>query len=137
MSDFSPIATAVLDSLSEGVVVFDPQGRVVHANTSGREILEDVGMGGADADSLLPKLGRRGARIASLWSDGRKLGEAVILPPASESGTLAEQERDAILDTLRVTGGRLTESARRLGISRTTLWRRLRAYGLERGALKR
>ena len=41
-----------------------------------------------------------------------------------------ERERQAILDTLQVTHGKLAETARRLGISRTTLWRRLRAYGL-------
>src|SRR5256884_1759115 len=35
-----------------------------------------------------------------------------------------------IFDTLEVTHGKLAETARRLGISRTTLWRRLRAYGL-------
>src|SRR2546422_2518332 len=60
-----------------------------------------------------------------------ELGEVVFLPGASgDSPTLAERERQAILDTLEVTHGKLAETARRLGISRTTLWRRLRAYGL-------
>ena len=35
------------------------------------------------------------------------------------------------LDTLEATQGKLAETARRLGISRTTLWRRLREYGLK------
>ena len=65
---------------------------------------------------------------------GSKLGEAVYLPSseAVQGQTLAERERDAIIRTLDSTGWKLTESARRLGISRTTLWRRLREYGLER-----
>ena len=42
--------------------------------------------------------------------------------------TLAAIERKAILDTLRRCRGRLAMAARTLGISRTTLWRRLRAY---------
>jgi transcriptional regulator of acetoin/glycerol metabolism len=36
-----------------------------------------------------------------------------------------------IVGTLHATGWRLTETARRLGISRTTLWRRLREWGVE------
>ena len=47
-------------------------------------------------------------------------------------GGMAERERRAILQALDETRGRLAETARRLGISRTTLWRRLKAYGLER-----
>ena len=43
---------------------------------------------------------------------------------------MAQQERRAIVETLHATGWRLTETARRLGISRTTLWRRLRDYGV-------
>ncbi|MCH7683329.1 MAG: helix-turn-helix domain-containing protein, partial [Gemmatimonadetes bacterium] len=38
----------------------------------------------------------------------------------------------AIADTLGKTGWRLAESAQMLGISRTTLWRRLKAYGIDR-----
>src|SRR6266581_1912430 len=49
---------------------------------------------------------------------------------STRSTGTAERERQAILDTLESTHGKLAETARRLGISRTTLWRRLRAYGL-------
>ncbi len=54
-------------------------------------------------------------------------------PHAEQPRTLAERERQAIIDTLQRTSGRLAEAARRLGISRTTLWRRLKAYGLRPG----
>jgi len=57
------------------------------------------------------------------------IGEAVFVAENGGAGTLAEQEREAILEALSVTGGRLAEAARKLGISRTTLWRRLRTYG--------
>ena len=60
------------------------------------------------------------------------VGEAVYLPVESGPKSLADQERQAIVDTLDKTGWRLAESARLLGISRTTLWRRLKAYGLHR-----
>ncbi len=41
-------------------------------------------------------------------------------------------ERDLILRTLEETRWRITESAKRLGLSRVTLWRRMREYGLHR-----
>jgi len=81
----------------------------------------------------LPKLGAQGARLISVWDGDAKLGELAVVDGAGESeSTLADRERNAIVETLRQTGWRLSESARRLGISRTTLWRRLKAYGLDR-----
>jgi transcriptional regulator of acetoin/glycerol metabolism len=67
----------------------------------------------------------RGGQAVLLQADARLLGEMIIvcLPPGR---TLAEQERQAIRETLQQTRGRLADAARRLGISRTTLWRRLK-----------
>ncbi len=102
---FAPLGQAVMETFSEGVVVFDPYGR-------------------------MQRLIAFGGRARTLKQGSLELGEVVFLPDGGESPTLADRERQAILDTLEVTHGKLAETARRLGISRTTLWRRLRAYGL-------
>lgn len=48
-------------------------------------------------------------------------------------GTLAQVEREHILRVLRATGGHHVEASRVLGIGRTTLWRKLREYGIDDG----
>jgi len=44
----------------------------------------------------------------------------------------AHIEREAILRTARATGGHLGRTAQQLGISRSTLWRKMREHGLSR-----
>ncbi len=132
-SVFSPLAKAVLDSFNEGVVVFDPDGRLAYANGYARNVLRGLSNGQAeDAENLMPKLARLGGRMAPLRVGSLTVGEAVYLPAEKGPSSLADRERQAIVDTLEKTGWRLAESARMLGISRTTLWRRLKAYGLDR-----
>ena len=46
------------------------------------------------------------------------------------SASLAELEREAILDALGRTSGNVSEAGRLLGIPRTSLYRKLRRYGL-------
>ncbi len=133
----TPVVRALLDPLREGVLVFSSEGELIYANQAAEVSVRILGGNGEVSRSVLPQLARLGARIAPLWVDGTKLGEAVYLPPPiqltdDETGTLAHRERDAILQMLESTGWKLTQSANNLGISRTTLWRRLRAYGLER-----
>jgi DNA-binding NtrC family response regulator len=60
---------------------------------------------------------------------GRTLGRAPALPPQQ---TLADLERTHILQTLERCGWNHSRTAQALGIGRTTLWRKLREYGLER-----
>ena len=134
----NPLARTVLEEISEGVVVFDATGRLAYMNTAGRAVVRHAGVVGGDRAAVLPRLSRLGSRIVPLWMEGSKVGELVLVPGSGESEpeadrhTLAEREREAIVETLQATGWKLTESARQLGISRTTLWRRLRAYGLDR-----
>lgn len=134
-SFFSPLARAVLDSFAEGVVVFDSHGRVLYANKPAEATLRTVaGDGLRNADQLAPELAHLGARTAPLLVDDLQVGEAVYLRDAGEQAeTLAEREQRAIVQTLDDHGWRLAQSAQALGISRTTLWRRLKQYGLRRG----
>ena len=123
-ASFSPLARAVIDSVSEGIVIFDQQGRLLYANAAARRAIE-----GQNGD-VRNRLQTLGARFAPLRNGAQHLGEAAILPAAGAL-TLAERERQAITDTLQDTSGKLAETARRLGISRTTLWRRLKSYGMD------
>ncbi|HYT04589.1 MAG TPA: helix-turn-helix domain-containing protein [Gemmatimonadales bacterium] len=129
---FAPLGQAVMESFAEGVVVFDAHGRMVYANQRARRVIDALdGNGGVHrGEGLREKLIAFGGRPRPLKQDAAELGEAVFLPDGDHARTLAERERQAILDTLESTRGKLAETARRLGISRTTLWRRLRAYGL-------
>jgi transcriptional regulator with PAS, ATPase and Fis domain len=46
------------------------------------------------------------------------------------TNTLADYEKDRILDCLEINKGNKAATARELGVSKTTLWRRLQEYGL-------
>ncbi len=132
-SVFSPLAKALLDSFSEGVVVFDQGGRILYVNSAGRQAIADAGLDPTgEKDDLLPELAGMGGRLAPLKVGSLDLGEAIYLPHRDGPTTLAEREKDAIVRSLEAHSWRLAETAKTLGISRTTLWRRLRAYGLHR-----
>jgi transcriptional regulator of acetoin/glycerol metabolism len=130
-ASLAPLGQAVMESFGAGVVVFDPYGRVVYANGLARRMAGvDGDVGTQRAEALRPRLLALGGRVSPLRAGGVNLGEVVFLPGTDQPRTLADRERQAIVDTLQGTRGRLAETARRLGISRTTLWRRLKAYGL-------
>lgn len=125
------LLSAVIDALGEGVVVLDREGRVAYASESLRPSLQtwrDRGIAGAELVAELVKLGGRRVR---LQLGQAATGEAVFVATSGDH-TLAERERRAILETLGRTGWRLATAARDLGISRTTLWRRLKEYGVRR-----
>ena len=130
----APMSQAVLETLDEGVAVFDAHGRLSYANQRARRVIDGFEPATASrTDELRERLMALGGRARPLKQGATELGEVVFLPGGDQTRTLAEQERQAILDALEVTQGKLAEAARRLGISRTTLWRRLRAYGLRPG----
>jgi len=61
------------------------------------------------------------------------LDRTTASPSLPKDGTrsLDEIEKEAILATLKATGGNKSESARRLGITRKTLHNKLKSYGIE------
>jgi transcriptional regulator of acetoin/glycerol metabolism len=137
-SVFSPLAKALLDGFNEGVIVFDQHGRIVYLNAHARDVLQDAGLDAtSEKDDLLPELAGLGGRLAPLRAGNLDIGEAIFIPRREGPTTLAEREKDAIVRSLEAHNWRLAETAKTLGISRTTLWRRLRAYGLHRDGRSR
>jgi len=130
-SVFSPLAKALLDGFSEGVVVFDAEGRLLYANQPARLAMEGLDLSEMATD-LQPRLAAMGGRLRPLRVGGMELGEAMFIPGIEGPTTLAAREKEAIVKTLDAHNWKLAETAKYLGISRTTLWRRLKAYGLHR-----
>jgi two-component system response regulator HydG len=58
-------------------------------------------------------------------------GDSPTPPAAAANRPLEEIEREAILATLEDSGGNKSETARRLGINRKTLHKKLKDYGLD------
>jgi PAS domain-containing protein len=108
-----------VETFSEGVVVFDPYGRMVYANQRARRTLDALGDGVPHrGENLRERLMAFGARARALKQGSLELGEVVFMPEGGDSPTLAERERQAILDTLEVTHGKLAETARRSAVRR-------------------
>jgi PAS domain S-box-containing protein len=51
--------------------------------------------------------------------------------PRTDSRNLAGDGRQELILALKATGGNKSEAARRLGVSRVTLWKRIKKYGIE------
>jgi two-component system response regulator HydG len=67
--------------------------------------------------------------------EARRTAAANPEAPAGESGspevkTLADLERDAILGAIRTLNGDKLQAAKLLGIGKTTLYRKLKEYGI-------
>ncbi len=117
-----------LDAVNDAVVLYDRQGTVVHANRGARELFGPA-VPASRAELLRHPLGAA-AREQQLSGAG-----VVVIARNGAAGkgqTLAEKERESIEQALNAAGWQLAVAARRLGISRTTLWRRLKEYQLSR-----
>ncbi|MCR6632456.1 MAG: sigma-54-dependent Fis family transcriptional regulator [Magnetospirillum sp.] len=53
-------------------------------------------------------------------------------PPAEKSGRLADSERQAIIAAIRAENGNFTRAATRLGIAKSTLYEKMKRYGIDR-----
>ena len=51
-------------------------------------------------------------------------------PAAVASGVADVQEKEQLLEALRKTGGNQSETARNLGVSRVTIWKRMKKHGI-------
>jgi Bacterial regulatory protein, Fis family len=123
-----PMVRALLEAQDDGVVIFGTQGDVVYLNAAAEASRPPAVAPFAESSRFRAELVARGGRVVPLRCDGKLLGEMIVVP-RPRATTWAEQEREAIREALHETGGRRVAAARRLGISRTTLWRRLRTGG--------
>ena len=83
----------------------------------------------ADGGAILPRhfpAELRDAIPASLVSEGK--GDAPLTN--YYRGSAAEREKEIILAALAEAGGNKSTAAEKLGMSRTTLWKRLKQYGI-------
>lgn len=71
-------------------------------------------------------------RVAALLVKPPQIAADRRPPVRSVAAPLADIEREAIVETLEGCGGNLSEASRRLGIGRTTLYRKLRKFGLRK-----
>lgn len=62
------------------------------------------------------------------------LYRSLASPSGQHTTLLRELERQAVLNALEMTAGHRARAARLLGIAKTTIYRKLKEYGLERGA---
>ncbi|MFI5206865.1 MAG: helix-turn-helix domain-containing protein [Gemmatimonadales bacterium] len=113
-----------LDAVTDAVLVCDRQGLVLHANRQARELFGAVPSSRAEVMRH-----PQGAAAKEQQVSGTAV---VVIPRFRPTLSLAERERQAIELALSESGWQLAVAARRLGISRTTLWRRLKQYGLAR-----
>src|SRR5678810_872336 len=93
-SVFSPLAKALLDGFSEGVVVFDSEGKVLYANQQARGSLSEMDLA-EGSDDLMPRLAAVGGRLRPLRVGSLEVGEAMFIPGADGYTTLAEREKAA------------------------------------------
>ncbi|HET7224991.1 MAG TPA: sigma 54-interacting transcriptional regulator [Candidatus Eisenbacteria bacterium] len=119
---FSPEAEAALERYDWPGNVRELQNAVAHAvAVSDGDVVQAPDLPPAvRAPRLLPR-----QEEAAVSPDG-------VVPRPRETWSLAEVEKEHIARVLARHHANTTAAAKQLGISRTTLWRKLRRYGLKR-----
>jgi len=83
------------------------------------------------ARHLPPEIQKTSHRVANLLADDTAPASALVQryyrAPAQQPG----QEKETLLLALKETGGNKAAAAEKLGMSRTTLWKRLKQYGID------
>src|SRR2546430_12740039 len=78
---FAPLGQAVMETFSEGVVVFDPYGRMVYANQRARRTLDALGDGASHrGENVRERLVAFGGRPRTLQQGSLELRGGVFLP---------------------------------------------------------
>jgi len=132
--EFSPEAAALLQRYEYPGNVRELENALEHAVAvaEGRRILPADLPAAVRAPRLLAPTIEAG-RAPGERTRRRSQDEQPFRPePERESWSLAEVEREHIVRVLERHRGNATAAARQLGISRTTLWRKMREYGLDR-----
>jgi DNA-binding NtrC family response regulator len=126
--EFSPEARALLERYDYPGNVRELENAIEHAVavSDGRRLLPSDLPSALRAPRLLPRQGG-----ASRPEPSPAAGRGPGADPR-DTWSLADVEREHILRVLRLHDGNSTAAARQLGISRTTLWRKLREYGIPR-----
>lgn len=134
----------MLGTVREGALVFRDE-TLVAANRRGLALIglgwdaldqtafeEVFGLPARAAATLATLRGPKGETLVCEWQDADRGGPEFHgereVPRAAET-TLHDAETDLILRTLRECGGNVSEAARRLGIHRSTIHRRLTSAG--------
>jgi two-component system response regulator AtoC len=130
--EFSPEAQALLERYDYPGNVRELENAVEHAVaiTEGTKILPSDLPATLTAPRLLPR--QVGGAASRLAEPTPTAPYRVVAADERDTWSLADVEREHILRVLRLHRGNSTAAARQLGISRTTLWRKLRQYGIPR-----
>jgi PAS domain S-box-containing protein len=119
--------------LDKHLELYRADGSTIRVRKSGRVFLDEQGRITGAIEVVWPlALQEAGEGESVLAAAGAGQG-AVDVEPGCELTPAAEAARaeiTAIRNALQETRYRRTEAARRLGMSRTTLWRKMREYGL-------
>ena len=132
---FSPAAAALLEHYDYPGNVRELENAIEHAFAvaEGDTVMPDDLPAAIRAPRLLPRTPQDG----DSGSPRTPATEPVAAPAAGagaarDGWSLAEVEKEHIQRVLERHRGNTTVAARQLGISRTTLWRKLRQYGIRR-----